>query len=168
MLGETLMSLFVLVGSLFMYYKASQLRQLEAYGSVGADFWPKLILFCLIVISTYHTASNAIKWRKSPGQRETDIKEVSGGDLQGWIRVSITTLFIVGYVLLLKPLGFIMASPLFIVAMMLFISPEKKKIIPASVVGIMIIIYVLFGKLLFIPLPKGHGIFRSVSIFLGL
>ena len=167
MLGETLMSLFVLVGSLFMYYKASQLRQIEAYESVGADFWPKLILFCLIVISTYLTASNAIKWRKSLGEKKAGMAGGSG-ELVGWIRVSITTLFIVGYVLLLKPLGFIMASPLFIIAMMLMISPEKKKIIPAGVVGIMIIIYVLFGKLLFIPLPKGHGIFRSVSIFLGL
>ena len=65
MLGETLMSLFVFVGSLFMYYKATQLRQIEAYESVGADFWPKLILLCLIVISTYLTVSNAIKWRES-------------------------------------------------------------------------------------------------------
>lgn len=167
MLGETLMSLFILLGSLFMYYKASQLRQLEAYESVGADFWPKLILFCLIVISTYLTASNAIKWRKSLGEKEAGM-EGGSGELGGWIRVSIATFFIVGYVLLLKPVGFIVASPLFIIAMMLLISPEKKKIIPVGVVGIMIIIYVLFGKLLFIPLPKGHGIFRSVSIFLGL
>ncbi len=157
-----------MLGSLFMYYKASQLRQIEAYESVGADFWPKLILLCLIAISAYLTASNGIKWRKSLGRLENDTQEASGGDLQGWTRVLIATLFIVGYVLLLKPLGFIMASPLFIIAMMLLISPEKKKTIPFGVLGIMIIIYVLFGKLLFIPLPKGHGIFRSVSIFLGL
>ena len=40
--------------------------------------------------------------------------------------------------------------------------------IPFGVIGIMVMIYIIFNKLLFVPLPKGFGIFHDISIFLGL
>lgn len=161
MLGEVLMSLFVLAGSIFMYVKASQLRQMKAYAEVGPDFWPKLILVCLIMLSAYLSVSNLIKYTK----KKADVSTT--GDI-GWQRVFIAALITIGYICLLKPLGFITASPLFIIAMMFLIRPEQKKMIPVGVVGILTIIYILFGKLLLIPLPKGQGFFRNISIFLGL
>ena len=169
MLGNLLASLFVLIGSLFMYYKASQLREMntQGYESVGPDFWPKLILIFMIALSGYLSAKYAVKLSK---EKKSGI-EPSGENEEekgGWIRIGVTTLLIVAYIYLLKPLGFIVASPIFIVAMMLYINPQKKRSIPAGVVGIMVIIYLLFGKLLYIPLPKGTGIFREVSILLGL
>ncbi len=166
------MSLSVLAGSIFMYYKATQLRQMQTQGyeSVGPDSWPKLILICLIALGGYLSIKYAVKLAKSRGSSENEIPNPpeQGEGKEGWIRIGITTLFIVLYIYLLKPLGFIVASPLFIIAMMLYINPNKKRIIPASVLGIMVIIYLLFGKLLYIPLPKGSGVFRQVSILLGL
>ena len=163
MVGETIMSLLIFVGSIFMYYKATQLRQMEAYQDVGPDFWPKLILIGLILISGYLSVSNItkqLKWKESAN--------VSQKNDEGWLRISITVFIIIGYIFLLKPMGFISASPLFIIAMMVLIRPDQKKTIPAGVVGIMAIIYILFGRLLLIPLPKGQGFFRSISIYLGL
>jgi len=117
-------------------------------------------LICLIALSAALTVSHVINWRKSHGQ-------VSERE-EGWKRVLIAVLLAVGYVYFLKPLGFIIASPLFILGMMLLILPERKKIIPVTILGIMVMIYIIFSKLLFVPLPKGFGIFHDISIFLGL
>ncbi len=160
MVGEIIMSLCILAASCYLYYEATGLRQMRAYKEVGPDFWPKIILFCLIVLSAVLTFSNFTKWRKS--------REEVGQLEEGWKRVSIAFLLVVGYVYFLKPLGFIVASPLFIIGMMLLIMPKRKKVIPFSVIGIMVMIYIIFSRLLFVPLPKGFGIFHDISIFLGL
>jgi len=160
MVGELIMSLFIFVASCYLYYEATQLKVFRAYKEVGPDFWPKIILICLIALSAALTVSHVINWRKSHGQvRERE---------EGWKRVLIAVLLAVGYVYFLKPLGFIVASPLFILGMMLLILPERKKIIPVTILGIMVMIYIIFSKLLFVPLPKGFGIFHDISIFLGL
>ena len=160
MVGNIIMSLFILAASCYLYYEATQLRVFRAYKEVGPDFWPKIVLVCLIILSAVLTVSNVIKWRKSRD-------EVSERE-EGWKRVLIAVLFAVGYIYFLKPLGFIVASPLFIIGMMLLIMPKRKKVIPFAVAGIMVMIYIIFSKLLFVPLPKGFGIFHDISIFLGL
>jgi len=160
MVGEIIMSLFILAASCYLYYEATQLRVFRAYKEVGPDFWPKIVLICLIALSATLTVSHIITWRKS--------RRKLGKWEEGWKRVLIAVLLAVGYVYFLKPLGFIVASPLFILGMMLLILPEKKKMIPFTILGIMVMIYVIFSKLLFVPLPKGFGIFHDISIFLGL
>jgi len=160
MVGEIIMGLIILVVSCYLYIEAMGLGEFRAYKEVGPDFWPKIVLFCLIVLSAALTVSHVIEWRKSRG--EASERE------EGWKRVLIAVLLAVGYVYFLKPLGFVVASPLFIIGMMLLILPERKKVIPFTILGIMVIIYIIFSKLLFVPLPKGFGIFHDISIFLGL
>jgi len=136
------------------------LREFRAYKEVGPDFWPKIVLIILISLSAALTIFNIIKWKKSRD-------EVSERE-QGWKRVLIAILLAVVYVYFLKPLGFIVSTPLFILGMMLLIMPKRKKAIPFTILGIMGMIYIIFAKLLYVPLPKGFGIFRDLSILLGL
>ena len=160
MVGEIITSLLILVTSCYLYIEAMRLREFRAYAEVGPDFWPKIVLILLIALSGALTVSNVIKWRKSPGEvRDRE---------EGWKRVLIAAFLLVGYIYFLKPLGFIVASPLFITGMMLLIMPKRKKVIPIAVASIMAIIYILFGRLLFVPLPKGFGVFHDISIILGL
>ena len=160
MVGEIIMSLFILMISCYLYVEAMRLGEFRAYKEVGPDFWPKIVLVCLIALSAALTLSNVIKWRKSRG-------EVSERE-EGWKRVLISIILAVGYIYFLKPLGFIVASPLFIIGLMLLIMPKRKKVIPLAVLGIMVMIYTIFSRLLFVPLPKGFGVFHDISIFLGL
>jgi putative tricarboxylic transport membrane protein len=160
MVGEIIMSLLVLVTSCYLYIEAMRLREFRAYREVGPDFWPKIVLIILIALSAALTVSNVINWKRSRG--ETSERE------EGWKRVLITILLAVAYVYFLKPLGFIISTPLFIFGMMVLIMPKRKMAIPFTILGIMVMIYIIFGKLLYVPLPKGFGIFHDLSIFLGL
>lgn len=163
MFGDLIMSLSILGASCYLYYVATQLKVFRAYKEVGPDFWPKIVLTVLIALSAILTVYNVSVWRKS-----RDKEQVSAEKEGNWKRVLIVFLLAVGYVYFLKTLGFIVASPLFIIGMMLVIMPERKKVIPFGVIGIMVMIYIIFNKLLFVPLPKGFGIFHDISIFLGL
>jgi len=154
------MSLFILAASCYLYFEAMAFREFRAYKEVGPDFWPKIVLIILIALSATLTISNIIKWKKSRG-------EISERE-QGWKRVLIAILLAVAYVYFLKPLGFIVSTPLFILGMMLHIMPKRKKVIPFTILGIMGMIYIIFAKLLYVPLPKGFGIFHNLSILLGL
>jgi hypothetical protein len=128
---------------------------------VGPDFWPKIVLICLILFSAYLTISNVNKWRKSKDERVSE-------DDTSWEKALIAGVIILGYIILLKPIGFLVLTPFFIITLMLLIKRERKKAIPVTVIVIMVLIYMIFGKLLYVPLPKGYGIFHDLSILLGL
>jgi putative tricarboxylic transport membrane protein len=159
-MGEIFMSLFILAASCYLYLEAMALREFRAYKEVGPDFWPKIVLIILIALSATLTISNIIKWKKSRSEKSEPE--------QGWKRVLIAIVLAVAYIYFLKPLGFIIATPLFILGMMLLIMPKRKKVIPFTILGIMGMIYIIFAKLLYVPLPKGFGIFHDLSILLGL
>ena len=162
MLGEIISSFFLFVSSCYLYYMAFQMREFRAYKEVGPDFWPKIILICLIFSSAYLTVVNVNKWRKS--------KDAKAGeeDDTNWKRVLTAAVIILVYIILLKPVGFLALTPFFIIGVMLLIRRERKRTIPVTVIVIMVMIYIIFGKLLYVPLPKGYGIFHDLSILLGL
>jgi uncharacterized membrane protein YidH (DUF202 family) len=159
-IGEIVTSLCILAASCYLYYEATALRQFRAYKEVGPDFWPKIVLLLLIVLSLALTVLNTIKWKRARG-------EVHEHE-EGWKRVVTVIILSLAYIYFLKPLGFIVATPFFILGMMLLIMPKRRKAIPFTILGIMLMIYIIFGKLLYVPLPKGFGIFHDLSILLGL
>ena len=161
MIGQIISSLFIFVSSCYLYYMAIQMREFRAYKEVGPDFWPKIVLICLILFSAYLTISNVNKWRKSKDERAPE-------DDTRWEKALIAGVLIFGYIILLKPVGFLVLTPFFIITLMLLIKRERKKAIPVTVIVIMVLIYIIFGKLLYVPLPKGFGIFHDLSILLGL
>ena len=161
MIGEIISSLFILLSSCYLYYMAFQMREFRAYREVGPDFWPKIVLICLILFSAYLTISNVNKWRKSKDERAAE-------DDTSWKKALLAGFLILGYIILLKPVGFLVLTPFFIVTLMLLIKRERIRTIPITVIVIMVLVYIIFGKLLYVPLPKGFGIFHDLSIFLGL
>ena len=162
MIGEIISSLFILLSSCYLYYMAFQMREFRAYKEVGPDFWPKIILICLIFSSAYLTVVNVNKWRKSKYAKRGEEDDTN------WHRVLAVAVIILGYILFLKPVGFLVLTPFFIIGMMLLIRPERKRTIPVTVIVIMVMIYIIFGKMLYVPLPKGYSIFHDLSILLGL
>ena len=71
------------------------MREFRAYKEVGPDFWPKIILICLIFFSAYLTVANVNKWRKSKYAK-------AGEDDTSWKRVLTAAVIILGYIILLK------------------------------------------------------------------
>ena len=72
-----------------------------------------------------------------------------------WIRPFLSFVILIGYAFLIMPLGFILATALFLIAWQLMIEREKPlKIVIITVVG-SIGMWLIFEKSLRIPLPNG-------------
>lgn len=161
MIGEIIVSLSIFGISTFLYIYSFTLGTFKAYEKMGPAFWPQLILIGLMICSATLTVRHLVQWKKAQGGDQSS-EEVS------WIRFALLFGIIIGYVLLLKTVGFICLTPLLIIAMMMLIGAKRVRTYIFTVLGIMVLVYVAFGRLLFVPLPKGHGIFHSISIALGL
>ncbi len=161
MLGEIIVSVSIFCISAFLYIYSFTLGTFKAYQKMGPDFWPQLILIGLMICSAILTIRHLVQWKKEKRSDQSS-EEVN------WTRFAVLFGIIIGYVLLLKAVGFICLTPLLIIAMMMLIGARRIMTYVLTVVGIMVLVYVAFGRLLFVPLPKGHGIFHSISIALGL
>ena len=172
MIGEIIFSLIILLGSVYLFYDSTQLREIQAYKNIGSAFWPKIILFILIILIGYIVIKNILEYlrerKTTPSSTPSALERLSPEFVGGGLRFLAGLGIITAYVYLLKPLGFIVASPLFIAGLMLFVNPRKKRLMPYGIIGILIVIYVVFVKLLMIPVPRGTGFLYDLSIFLGI
>ena len=168
MIGEIIFSLIILLGSVYLFYDSTQLREIQAYKNIGSAFWPKIILVILIILIGYILIKNVLAYIRERENSPSAMERLSPEFVKGSLRFMAGLAIITAYISLLKPLGFIVASPIFIACLMLFVNPYKKKLMPYGIIGIMIVIYVVFVKLLMIPVPRGTGFLYNLSIFLGI
>ena len=108
-------------------------------------FFPRIILFLLFCLSL------AVITKSLFGQAKFRF-DLTWSGLQ---RMALVTLFMVGYMLIFKSVGFILATALFIVAMTLYYGSRSwPKILAVSIIFPPIILFI-FNKLFYIFLPKG-------------
>ena len=168
MIGELIFSVVIFLGSIYLFYSSTQLRQIEAYKNVGAEFWPQIILTILIILMGYLLIVKILEFVRERKDTPSAMERLSPEFINGSLRFLASLGIIVAYVYCMKMVGFIVASPLLVVALILFISPEKKRLIPYGLVGVTVVVYLVFVKFLMIPLPRGMGIFYNLSLFLGI
>ena len=69
-----------------------------------------------------------------------------------------------GYLLLLKVVGFIALTPLFLVAFMFLLGEKSWPWMIGLSVGMTVIVVLAFTKAMYVPLPRGVGIFHNFSV----
>lgn len=116
----------------------------------GGDFLPKLCSLFWVIISGLMLASSAFK--------NTAQSEEKKGNIKGFL-LTLVLLFL--YVLLLKPIGFVITSSLYMFLQMLLFVPRelinKKKLILFAVISILlpVLVNLLFANLFSLILPAG-------------
>lgn len=124
-------------------------------GSVGADFFPKIVSAALLVVGISLACSGLAQVRKgSSATAEGSDDQIKSNVLEFLGAIAALVL----YIFLLEPLGFIIATIPFCFALILLISPKKKRNYPlfAGVsVGVAIAAYLLFVKVFYVMLPQG-------------
>ena len=83
------------------------------------------------------------------------------GFTKGTKLILIVICLLIGYILILKRVGFIMSSMLLMVILLLVFGERRKLILTLLPVGFVIGLYIIFQKFAMVPLPKGilKGIF---------
>jgi hypothetical protein len=130
----------VLIGiALFLFTKTGNFIDKNSVAPISAAFFPRFILIALIICSLWLAIRSKMPHVQFPELRGT----------------SVAGSMIVGYVLLINPVGYFITTPLFLFAFPAAIGYRKWGWLTGLAVGGTMFSYFVFYKILGVPLPMG-------------
>ena len=127
---------------------------------VGADFWPKTLLAILIFLTIVLNVKGLLL-RKILQTAKSE----RSGEKERWWNWVLLGVSIVIYIEIQYIIGFIITCFLMIGFGMINFGYRKKVLLIIFPTALTIIFVLVFGRFLNVPLPKGVGVFRSISMF---
>jgi putative tricarboxylic transport membrane protein len=155
--GEFIIPLSFLVVSIFLLYLSTQFRTPVRFAvAVGPAFFPQAVLAAIMILSAkliydYLRADSLRKFRQFD-------------KVENPRNLWITLAFMLAYVLLLGILGFVVLTPIWVGAYMYAVGIRRWKLLVPTTVILSALLIVVFPVLFKVPLPRGIGIFRTISI----
>lgn len=157
-LGELIISSIMIIISIGLYFISSNFKIVgHSTGIFDAAFWPKFLLGLLFILLCIQILKNITKIKNEGKLSNISIKFSKK-------TLILSLLIIAVYIISIDVLGFILSTFLFQVIFLKILHEKKISIIIFVPTIITIICYILFIKVLFIPLPRGVGIFRMFSL----
>jgi putative tricarboxylic transport membrane protein len=155
----------VLLVSAYFYVLAGRFGFVARAGTLGPDFWPKLLLGLTMAVCLYEIAKTALFHRGK--ELEDDAGEEKAGAPQRYPGLLIIgTLMTVAYVYFVSILGFILCTFLYLVLFMVVGRYRKVWVIAANSVIGTILFVVIFMKAVYVSLPLGQGPFQQFSLLI--
>ena len=155
--GEIVISLITFVGALYLYHETKTFGFIDLYGGLGPTFWPKLLLVFVMACSI-GVAINVFRKAKK-GLLPAASKTLDSGKIQLFSAIGLIFL----YILLMKIIGFLVLTPFVMIAFMYLLGEKSKVWIYTVPFALTLGIVLLFTKVMYVPLPRGIGIFLSIS-----
>jgi hypothetical protein len=155
--GELLIPLSFLLVSAYLFYLAFRFRGafVMLRQGVGPDFFPKVYTAIMMVFSLW-LIYQAVKGKVTTESEKT----LNPQNL--WI----TIVFMVAYAFLLEIVGFVVLTPIWVAAYMIAIGMRRWTWLLATAVIFSAFMIIVFPRVMLIPLPRGIGIFREISLFI--
>jgi len=156
-------------GAVYLWYVASGIEPGFARTEViGPAFFPKLLLAGLILVSLLQLARAGVARLRDVDSARAATKGEASPAKRFYLLDLLLALFLTaGYVALLRRIGFLPATLLFQGALIFFVFRQRTLKFCAGVPALLTVIYfVIFIRLMEMPLPQGQGIFRELSQFL--
>jgi putative tricarboxylic transport membrane protein len=148
---DTIVGLGLIVVAALYWLGADQIRVSSLEGIVGAQAVPKGLAVSLAVLSVLLIAQALLRPRRAGGP--TGEAEVGGA--RAHLRAAGMLLIGMGYLAVVGTIGYMPALVLLVLATALYLgqSPSARLVLVA--VGLAVLYYLIFVRLLGIPLPPG-------------
>lgn len=136
-------------------------------GELGAGLWPKFILIVLIIASGVSVIKELRRFWSGRGrdaeETETNPSTLSKDQTR---RLILAIVVCAVYILLFQTVGYLISTTLLVAASMRLMQyPSIPKALIISVLVVVALTF-FFGKVMYIPLPRGQWIFREMSYLL--
>lgn len=159
-MANIIVCVVLIAASIFFFIQTLSYPVISRFEKMGPEFWPRLMLIGIVIVTLFLLVESIMEKRKTrkteEGPREeknTKLVIASGGIL-------MTSL------LLVPIIGFLLSS-FIATAVLAIVLGERKKHAAFFYSFVMVfVIYVSFGKLMFVPMPRGVSIFRELSYYL--
>lgn len=155
----------VLAVATWLYIVADRFQFERDPGRIGPDAWPKLILVLMTACALWGLC-NALWPRRiaaAPREEPADEALISPPELYPW-RVWIGVGVTFAYLLLLPRMGFLSATPLYVIALVRLGQYGNWKRL--ALIGIVLSLgfFFLFMRVVYVALPIGEGPFAQLSL----
>ncbi|MFB4158829.1 tripartite tricarboxylate transporter TctB family protein [Geomicrobium sp. JSM 1781026] len=159
-----ILSIIVISLSIFFLVMTFNLPDTESAGTITASVWPMIILFVMLlmgILLALRTYRERAKGHiEEPEESESKSKPANPN--YHWLVMAV----LAGYTLAMPLIGFLVATPLFIILLALVLGMTKiRYLLLTSLIshGAAVLLF-LYG--FNIPLPRGIGFFRSFSFLI--
>jgi ABC-type xylose transport system permease subunit len=129
----------------------------SSFVPVGPDFYPRIVLVIMAVLSALLIASDL--WRKRKQNAQATVGVESAPAIRNYPLVAMTFAVFAGYVILLPLTGYRLATFLFMVALQAVIDPPRSArrwaAVLVSALASAAVTYVIFDHYLSVLLPRG-------------
>jgi putative tricarboxylic transport membrane protein len=161
--------LAVLAAAVCLLYLAGQIDYVAPRGRVGPDFWPRAVLWFLVLVCVYETAKRILFAGAAEVEGVQQALLRAAGEVEGkkrghgW-RLAAGVAATLAYVLLVDVLGFFLSTFAFIAAFIVIGGQAGLRApLMSGAIGSLVFVTV-FMKIVYVSLPLGQGPFRAVSV----
>ena len=159
-MADIIVCVVLIASSIFFFIQTLSYPVIPRFEKLGPEFWPRLMLIGIVIVTLSLLVESIIEKRKTRKtdeelgeERNTKLVIASGGIL-------ITSL------LFMPIIGFLLSSFITTAVLAIVLGERKKHTAFLYSFVMVLVIYVSFGKLMFVPMPRGVSIFRELSYFL--
>jgi putative tricarboxylic transport membrane protein len=146
--------------ALLAYLLLGNIEANDYPGHLGPAFWPKTVLSLLMIICGFKLVKIFFSHKEQIHLTDNDHSDLNYFTLFAMI----VTLF--GGIVAMNVLGFLLANFIFLILFMRIAGLKKKlQLFMTSTIGTIFLLY-LFIKVVYLPLPKGQGMFYDLTLYL--
>jgi len=147
-LHDLALGVLVLIGGVAIYISALQFSPIPGQ-DYGAETMPKAIAFLAIALGLFLVAKGLATMRTEP----VLVVPAWAHSPVSLARLALTTVLVVAYIVLSRPIGFVISAFALMAILMLGLRTRIVLAIPVAILAT-IVIQQAFGRLLLVPLPR--------------
>ena len=156
MYNDLIASIIVFIGAFYLYFFRLDKINIMSEGS-NALLLPKAILILLMVLSFLLSIKQLLS-------KEVN-KKAFTKDKNNQILV-VTIILSILYLYGINILGFFILTPIFVYILTYVLDYKKKHLNILFAISLTLVVYILFIKVLYVPLPQGIGIFKTINEYI--
>jgi uncharacterized membrane protein len=150
----------IIIFCVTLYWNTTTWRRIGEVGTTSV-FWPRILIFGVFVFNLVDLFIKSKIIKKNKKKTINADKENLLYEKQLYGIIILISIYIFG----LSYIGFLLASLFFQWTFLWILEYRKKLKLIFIPIVVTFLIYVIFIKIVYVPLPRGIGIFREISLF---
>lgn len=153
-----------IVGAGFFWYLSTEFNEPLPNYDLGPAFWPRTVLALIILTAVVLLMSALLYEPDDDAEGEAVVEKLTSHRER--IRMGLIFTLPVIYVYVMHKMGFLLATPVFLLIYMYVFGVRRAKVLLPVAFGVYAALVLIFVKLIFTPLPQGTGPFYTVNGYL--
>lgn len=153
--SEAMIAVVFLTASCGLFYQTLHFPKTRI-STIGPEYWPQILLAGLIMLSVYLLADIYRRREALAGEKGAGAPY----PLRFWYTLGLAVI----YTIIMPILGFPISTLLFAITIMRVLGLRETKLLLTTAAGAAALFIILFPKLMAVPMPRGAGICRTISL----